>query len=162
MHVIAAKAVSFAEALKPEFKTYAAPNNRNARDLAHELQGLGFRMFPAAPTTSLAGGRHSPRPDRQNSPRNRSIMPPSPSTKNKIPFDARPSARPIRHSHRDTCSHTRGMRETEMRQIAVDGSVLTHASDKAALERIRGTGASLCPAVPCSGVSFVEFTVCPI
>src|SRR5439155_18771622 len=44
MHVIAAKAVSFGEALKPEFKTYAAQTIANARTLAHELQRLGFRV----------------------------------------------------------------------------------------------------------------------
>src|SRR5437868_9500009 len=40
MHVIAAKAVSFAEAQRPEFKTYAAQTNANARTLAHELDRL--------------------------------------------------------------------------------------------------------------------------
>src|SRR6516165_9852194 len=38
MHVIAAKAVSFGEALKPEFRVYAAQIIANAKTLAHELQ----------------------------------------------------------------------------------------------------------------------------
>jgi flagellin-like hook-associated protein FlgL len=37
MHVIAGKAVCFGEALKPEFKTYAAQTVRNAKALATEL-----------------------------------------------------------------------------------------------------------------------------
>src|SRR5262245_44285013 len=44
MHVIAAKAVGFGEALKPEFRGYAAQVIANARTLAHELQRLGFRL----------------------------------------------------------------------------------------------------------------------
>ncbi len=41
-HVIAAKAVAFSEALKPEFKTYAKNIVENAKVLATELQNLGF------------------------------------------------------------------------------------------------------------------------
>src|SRR5262249_43653776 len=44
MHVIAAKAVGFAEALKPEFKSYAAQIVTNAKTLAHELMSLGCRL----------------------------------------------------------------------------------------------------------------------
>ncbi|GBC79576.1 Serine hydroxymethyltransferase [bacterium HR09] len=44
MHVIAAKAVAFAEALKPEFKAYIARVLENAKALCQELQNLGWRM----------------------------------------------------------------------------------------------------------------------
>src|SRR5919204_3524477 len=44
MHVIAAKAVGFGEALKPEFRVYAAQIIANAKTLAHELERLGFRV----------------------------------------------------------------------------------------------------------------------
>src|SRR6202012_769190 len=37
MHVIAAKAVSFGEALKPDFRVYARQTRATARSLAHEL-----------------------------------------------------------------------------------------------------------------------------
>ncbi|MDM9381710.1 serine hydroxymethyltransferase [Chlorogloeopsis sp. ULAP01] len=43
-HVIAAKAVSFGEALKPEFKTYSAQVIENARALAAQLQKRGFKL----------------------------------------------------------------------------------------------------------------------
>jgi len=42
MHVIAAKAVAFGEALKPEFKTYAANVVANAKALAESLKGTGL------------------------------------------------------------------------------------------------------------------------
>ncbi len=42
MHVIAAKAVAFGEALRPEFKTYAQNIVRNAKALAESLRGTGL------------------------------------------------------------------------------------------------------------------------
>lgn len=44
MHVIAAKAVAFGEALRPEFKTYQQQVVRNARALAETLQERGLRI----------------------------------------------------------------------------------------------------------------------
>ncbi|MFN2100776.1 serine hydroxymethyltransferase [Altererythrobacter sp. MF3-039] len=44
MHVIAAKAVAFGEALKPEFKDYAAAVVANARALAESLEAHGLRI----------------------------------------------------------------------------------------------------------------------
>src|SRR5438309_4058416 len=44
MHVIAAKAVDFGEALRPDFRSYAAQTIANARTLAFELERLGFRI----------------------------------------------------------------------------------------------------------------------
>ncbi len=44
MHVIAAKAVAFGEALKPDFKTYQQEVINNARALAESLQGNGFSL----------------------------------------------------------------------------------------------------------------------
>lgn len=43
-HVIAAKAVAFGEALKPEFKTYSAQVIENARAMANQLQVRGFKI----------------------------------------------------------------------------------------------------------------------
>jgi glycine hydroxymethyltransferase len=44
MHVIAAKAVAFGEALRPEFKLYARAVIENARALADSLQSAGFKI----------------------------------------------------------------------------------------------------------------------
>lgn len=43
-HVIAAKAVAFGEALKPEFKTYSAQVIENARAMAAQLHDRGFKL----------------------------------------------------------------------------------------------------------------------
>src|ERR1700744_3341845 len=44
MHIVAAKAVAFGEALRPEFKQYAAQVGANAKVLAAALAGEGFRI----------------------------------------------------------------------------------------------------------------------
>lgn len=45
MHVIAAKAVCFGEALKPEFEVYARQIIKNAKVLADELMSRGFKLI---------------------------------------------------------------------------------------------------------------------
>lgn len=53
MHVIAAKAVAFGEALKSEFKDYAAQVVRNAAVLADELQARGFQLVTGGTSNHL-------------------------------------------------------------------------------------------------------------
>lgn len=53
MHVIAAKAVAFGEALKPEFKEYAAQIVKNASVLADELQKRGFQLVTGGTSNHL-------------------------------------------------------------------------------------------------------------
>ena len=53
MHVIAAKAVAFGEALKPEFKTYAANVIANAKALAEVLKGSGLDIVTGGTDTHL-------------------------------------------------------------------------------------------------------------
>ena len=53
MHVIAAKAVAFGEALRPEFRDYAAAIVGNAKELAATLQGRGFRIVSGGTDTHL-------------------------------------------------------------------------------------------------------------
>jgi len=53
MHVIAAKAVSFGEALKPEFRRYARAVVDNSKVLAQTLQGCGFDIVSGGTDTHL-------------------------------------------------------------------------------------------------------------
>ncbi|RYX79150.1 serine hydroxymethyltransferase [bacterium] len=53
MHVIAAKAVAFGEALRPEFKEYAAQIVKNAATLADELQKRGFKLVTGGTSNHL-------------------------------------------------------------------------------------------------------------
>ncbi|MEO6513340.1 MAG: serine hydroxymethyltransferase [Candidatus Saccharimonadales bacterium] len=52
-HTIAAKAVAFGEALKPEFKTYAEQILKNAAKLADELQKRGFQLLTGGTSNHL-------------------------------------------------------------------------------------------------------------
>lgn len=53
MHVIAAKAVAFCEALQPEFKEYAAQVVKNAAVLAEEMQKRGFELVTGGTSNHL-------------------------------------------------------------------------------------------------------------
>lgn len=53
MHVIAAKAVAFGEALRPEFKDYAAQIVKNASVLADEMQKHGFQLITGGTSNHL-------------------------------------------------------------------------------------------------------------
>ncbi|MCL2002016.1 serine hydroxymethyltransferase, partial [Candidatus Saccharibacteria bacterium] len=53
MHIIAAKAVAFGEALQPDFKKYAAQIVKNAGVLADELQKLGFKLITGGTSNHL-------------------------------------------------------------------------------------------------------------
>lgn len=52
-HIIAAKAVAFGEALKPEFKTYAEQILKNAAKLADELKKRGFELLTGGTSNHL-------------------------------------------------------------------------------------------------------------
>jgi glycine hydroxymethyltransferase len=149
MHVIAAKAVAFGEALKPGFKTYASQTIANARTLGSELERLGFRIVSGGTdnhlllvdvtTRGLTGKIAEETLDHAGITVN----------KNKIPFDQRPPMDPSGIRVGTPALTTRGMRETEMRQIAgwIDVA-LAHSHEKAVLERVRGQVRDFCKQFP--------------
>lgn len=53
MHIIAAKAVAFGEAQRPEFQTYAAQIVKNASALAEAMQGNGFTLVTGGTSNHL-------------------------------------------------------------------------------------------------------------
>lgn len=53
MHIIAAKAVAFGEALKPEFKMYAKQIVKNAAALAEEMKKRGFKLVTGGTSNHL-------------------------------------------------------------------------------------------------------------
>ena len=82
MHVIAAKAVAFGEALQPAFKQYAAQVIANAKVLAEELLKAGFRdRLRRDRQPPDAGGRDREGRDAASRPSTRSTRPASPSTR---------------------------------------------------------------------------------
>jgi glycine hydroxymethyltransferase len=139
MHVIAAKAVAFHEALQPGFRSYAAQVVANARTVAHELQRLGFRlvsggtdnhlMLVDVASRGLSGKVAEKALDAAGITVNR----------NAIPYDTRPPLDPSGIRIGTPALTTRGMRETEMRRIAGwIGEVLADPANTAVQERVRG------------------------
>jgi len=144
MHVIAAKAVSFAEALDPSFKSYAAQVVANAKALAHELQAQGFRLVSGGTDNHLllvdVASRGVTGKIAEESLDHAGIT----VNKNKIPFDQRPPLDPSGIRIGTPALTTRGMREPEMRLIGQwIGQVLANPSDKALCEKIRNQAREL-------------------
>jgi glycine hydroxymethyltransferase len=138
MHVIAAKAICFGEALKPEFKTYQAQVIANARALAQALTEKGFRI--------VSGGTDSHvfsldlRPKKVTGKVAEKALDEAGITvnKNAIPFD--PEKPMIASGVRlgTPTVTTRGMREADMQSIAgfID-EALQAPEDAAHLAKIR-------------------------
>jgi glycine hydroxymethyltransferase len=149
MHVIAAKAVSFGEALRPEFRAYAAQTIANARTLAAELQRLGFRIVSGGTDNHLLLVDVASRGVTGKVAEEALDAAGITVNKNKIPFDARPPLDPSGIRVGTPALTTRGMRESEMRAIAGwMGEVLAQPEDRKVQERVRGAVRELCRQFP--------------
>jgi len=149
MHIVAAKAVAFAEALRPEFKTYAAQIVANAQVLAASLQEAGFRIISGGTDNHLMlvdtfqKGILGSEAELALGKAGITV------NKNSIPYDTNPPLKPSGIRVGTPALTTRGMKEPEMRQIAVwITSALDLRNDEAALERIRGEVAELANRFP--------------
>jgi glycine hydroxymethyltransferase len=138
VHIIAAKAVCFHEALQPPFKDYARQIVANAKVLAQTLADEGFRIISGGTDTHLmlvdvfAKGMLGS--EAENALHDAGIT----VNKNAIPFDTNPPMKPSGIRIGTPALTTRGMREPEMRQIGKwIGDALHNRADKTVLERIR-------------------------
>ena len=149
MHVIAAKAVAFAEALRPEFRDYQRQIVANARALAEALTRRGFRLCSGGTDnhlmlldlrgTELTGKAAEETLDRAHITVN----------KNAVPFDPRPPFVTSGIRIGTPAVTTRGMREAEMEQIAeLIQRALEHASDDRSLARVADDVRALCLRFP--------------
>jgi glycine hydroxymethyltransferase len=138
MHVVAAKAIAFGEALKPAFKSYAAQVIANARALAHEIGRHGFRLVSGGTDNHLMLVDEKAL-DQAGITVNR----------NGIPFDTRPPLDPSGIRIGTPALTTRGMREPEMRRIGDwIAAVLASPEDAAVQGRVRGQVRELCQQFP--------------
>jgi glycine hydroxymethyltransferase len=149
MHVVAAKAVGFKEALQPVFRAYAAQIIANAKTLAHELATRGFRLVSGGTDTHLllvdvaSRGLSGKVAEKALDAAGITI------NRNGIPFDKRPPLDPSGIRIGTPALTTRGMRETEMRRIAGwIGDVLSKPDDQAVQMRVRGLVEELCAHFP--------------
>ncbi|HCP06324.1 MAG TPA: glycine hydroxymethyltransferase [Verrucomicrobiales bacterium] len=138
MHVIAGKAICFLEALKPEFKEYQAQVVRNARALAEGLKRHGYRIVSGGTDNHLL--LVDLRPMGMDGKVAQEALDAAGITanKNSIPFDTASPMRPSGIRLGTPAMTTRGMKESEMFDIAnLIHEALQMRNDPAALERVR-------------------------
>jgi glycine hydroxymethyltransferase len=149
VHIVAAKAVAFGEALRPEFKTYAAQTVANAKTLATALQEAGFRIISGGTDNHLMlvdvfeKGILGSEAELALGKAGITV------NKNSIPYDTNPPLKPSGIRVGTPALTTRGMKEPEMRQIATwITQALDKRNDDAALEKIRHEVAELANRFP--------------
>ena len=139
MHVIAAKAVCFHEALRPEFRDYQRQVVVNAKALAAGLAKHGYRIVSGGTDNHLM--LVDLRPKDINGKQAQEVLDRAGITVNKngIPFDTYPIFKPGGIRIGTPAVTTRGMKEEEMLEIAdLINDALNRRDDAAALEQIRG------------------------
>ena len=137
VHIVAAKAVAFKEALAPDFAAYARQVVSNAQALATALQDSGFRIISGGTDNHVmlvdvfAKGILGSEAELALGKAGITV------NKNAIPYDTNPPLKPSGIRIGTPALTTRGMAETEMRQIALwIARALEHRSDDHALARI--------------------------
>jgi glycine hydroxymethyltransferase len=149
MHVVAAKAICFGEALRPEFRGYASQTIANARTLAAELARLGFRIVSGGTDNHMLLVDVTPRALTGKSAEQALDAAGITVNKNMIPFDTRAPLDPSGIRIGTPALTTRGMREPEMRTIAGwIGETLSHMEDAAVQKRVREQVRELCQRFP--------------
>ncbi|MDO8747057.1 MAG: serine hydroxymethyltransferase [Thermodesulfovibrionales bacterium] len=149
VHVIAAKAVAFKEALNDGFKEYQKKVIENAKKLAEELIKRGFRIISGGTDNHLmlvdlankgiTGKKAEEALDEAGITVN----------KNAIPYDERPPAITSGMRLGTPCVTTRGMGEAEMTDIAeIIDEVLKNNSDEAKIGMLGQRAGEICKRFP--------------
>ena len=152
MHVIAAKAVAFLEALQPEFKVYSAQVIANARTMTQVLQQRGYRIVSGGTDNHLflldLIDKNVTGKDADAALGRAHIT----VNKNAVPNDPRPPAISSGLRIGTPAVTTRGFKETEVRQFSGwIADVLDHMGDEATVQRVRDAVVSLCGRFPVYG-----------
>jgi len=138
MHVIAAKAVCFHEALQPQFRDYQRQVVINAKALAAGLAKHGYRIVSGGTDNHLM--LVDLRPKGLNGKEAQEVLDRAGITTNKnaIPFDTSSPFKPGGIRVGTPAVTTRGMKEEEMLEIAdLIAEALTNRADEAGLNRVR-------------------------
>jgi glycine hydroxymethyltransferase len=139
MHIVAAKAVAFKEALQPEFAIYAQQVVANAKVLAEAIAAEGYRVVSGGTDTHVMlidvfqKGMFGSEAEHALGEAGITV------NKNAIPYDTNPPMKPSGIRIGTPALTTRGMKEPEMRVIAGwIAQALEHRADAARLQQIRG------------------------
>jgi glycine hydroxymethyltransferase len=149
VHMVAAKAVCFQEAMQPEFKDYARQIVANAKVMAQTLMDEGFRIISGGTDTHLmlvdvfSKGMLGSEAEKALGEAGITV------NKNAIPFDTNPPLKPSGIRIGTPALTTRGMKEAEMRQIGRwIAEALNHRTDAQVLARIKREVLAMCEAFP--------------
>ena len=149
MHVIAAKAVAFKEALSDDFKVYQQQVVKNAAALADELVKNGFRIISGGTDNHLMlvdlRAKNITGKEAQNLLDDIGIT----ANKNTIPFE--PLSPFVTSGIRlgTPALTTRGLKEEDIRQVAnIIATVIEHREDSAVVEKARADVADICKKFP--------------
>jgi glycine hydroxymethyltransferase len=139
VHIVAAKAVAFKDALQPEFAVYAQQVVTNAKVLAEAIAAEGYRIISGGTDTHLMlvdvfqKGILGSEAEHALGEAGITV------NKNAIPYDANPPMKPSGIRIGTPALTTRGMKEAEMRVIAGwIAQALDHRGDAEKLKQIRG------------------------
>ena len=149
MHTIAAKAVAFGEALKPEFKAYGKQIKANAQVLATELTAKGYKLMFGGTENHLmlidVTSKNSTGGEAQHALDAAGIT----CNKNMIPDDPRPPMDPSGIRLGTPAITTRGLKEDDMKKVAewIDQAIMNRA-DVAKLAAIKAEVAEFMKAFP--------------
>lgn len=153
-HINAAKAVAFAEALKPEFKEYSRQVIANAKVLAAELMARGFKIVSNGTDNHLMlidtmASKGVPGKDAEKALELAGIS----CNKNMVPFDPRSPFDPSGIRMGTPAITTRGMKEDQMKILAgwID-EVVSNASDASVQSKVQGEVKELCKGFPVPGI----------
>jgi glycine hydroxymethyltransferase len=149
MHIIAAKAVAFKEALEPSFKVYAAQIIKNAQALAGELMELGYNvvsngtdnhvMLVDLTSTEITGR------DAENALHAAGIT----VNKNMVPFDERSPFVTSGIRLGTPALTTRGFKEDQMKQVArLIDRVLKNLENKQIYKQVKQNVEEMCNSFP--------------
>src|SRR5213082_683958 len=149
VHIIAAKAVCFREAMQPDFRDYARQIVANAKVLAETLANEGFRIISGGTDTHLmlvdvfSKGMLGSEAEKALGEAGITV------NKNAIPFDTNPPLKPSGIRIGTPALTTRGMKEREMRQIGQwISEVLHNRTDAGVLEHVRKQVLDMAEAFP--------------
>lgn len=153
-HINAAKAVAFAEALKPEFKEYARQVIANAKVLADELMKRGFKIVSNGTDNHLMlidtmDSRGVPGKDAEKALELAGIS----CNKNMVPFDTRSPFDPSGIRMGTPAITTRGMKEEQMKILAgwID-EVVSNSADAAIQAKVLAEVKEVCKGFPVPGI----------
>jgi glycine hydroxymethyltransferase len=149
MHIIAAKAICFLEAMQPEFRDYAKQVVANAKVLAETLATEGFRIISGGTDTHVmlvdvfSKGMLGSEAEKALGEAGITV------NKNAIPFDVNPPMKPSGIRIGTPALTTRGMKEAEMRQVGRwIAEALLQRTDAVVLARVRKQVLDLCEMFP--------------